>query len=111
MGFAALYPSYTSHPPSLRRALATKQSRVSPRDGQAFLDRLLRGADRHRRVLGDHLRPAQRARKRLALWHDLVDEAELMSFLGADMARGEDHAHRALQTDLARQPVQAAGEC
>src|ERR1700720_2378085 len=26
------------------------------------------------------------------------------------MARGEDHAHRALQPDLARQPVHAAGE-
>src|ERR1700704_5415734 len=33
-----------------------------------------------------------------------------MAFAGGDVARGEDHAHGALQADLARQPVQSAGQ-
>src|SRR5712664_798629 len=80
------------------------------RDREALLNCLLGGADRHWAVLADGLRPAFRGDKRFACRHYLVDEAEFVTFLGGDVARGEDHAHGALQTDLARQPVQSAGE-
>jgi len=56
------------------------------------VDCLFGGADRHRAVLADGLR--QRSRdERFACRHHLVDEAELVAFLGGDVPRGEDHAH------------------
>src|ERR1700689_1663673 len=33
-----------------------------------------------------------------------------MAFARADVTRGQDHAHRALEPDLARQPLQSAGQ-
>src|SRR6266436_2494493 len=93
-----------------RGVLALFGHRLFQRDREAFLNRLLGGADRHRAVLADGLRPAFGGDKRFAWRHHLVDEAEFVAFLGGDVARGEDHAHGALQTDLARQAVQSAGE-
>src|ERR1700744_4913227 len=55
------------------------------RTRHAFLDRLLGGADRHRRVLGNGLGPAHRASQRFALRHHFIDEAELKTLLGADV--------------------------
>ncbi len=40
----------------------------------------------------------------------LVDETEFVAFAGGDVPRGQDHAHGALEADLARQPLQAAGQ-
>ena len=41
----------------------------------------------------------------------LIHKTEFEAFLGRDVARGEDHAHGALEPDLAGQPVHAAGQC
>src|SRR5882724_5156295 len=93
-----------------RGVFALLGDRLLERDRKPLLNRLLGGADRHRAVLADRLGPTLGGRERFALRHHLVDEAEFEPFAGGDMARGEDHAHRALEPDLARQPVQAAGK-
>ena len=77
---------------------------------QARQHRLLRGADRHRAAFGDQAGPALGGGHQLAGRDHLVDEAELEAFLRRDAAAGEDHAHRPLQPDRARQAVQAAGQ-
>src|SRR6516165_7521212 len=93
-----------------RRVFALLGHRLFEGNLHALLDRLLGRADRHRRVLADRLGPAFGGGKRLALRNHLVDEAELETLPGRDMTRGQDHAHRALQADLPRQALQAAGK-
>ena len=65
-----------------------------------------------RTALGEHSRicAAQRLRRlqRLALRHHLGDEAEFEPLACADAPAGQDHAHRLLARDHARQPVHAA---
>ena len=77
---------------------------------QAPHDRLLGRADRHRTAFRDQACPAFGGRHQLAGRDHFVDEAEVEALASGDAAAGEDHAHRALQADLARQPVQAAGK-
>src|SRR5260221_11797512 len=79
-------------------------------EGQPAIDRLLRGADRHRRQLQDLRRPALRRGERLPLRHHFVDEAERLPLARADATAGQDHAHGLLQRDLPRQAVQPAGQ-
>src|SRR5258706_1805672 len=92
------------------RIVALLGDRLLQRHRKALLDRLLGGADRHRAVLADGFRPALGRRQGFALRHHLIDKTELVAFARADVARGEDHAHGALQPDLARQPMQSAGQ-
>src|SRR4029077_14116204 len=68
-----------------RRVVALFGDRLFQRDRQALLDRLLGGADRHRRVLADGLGPALGRRQRAAGRHHLVDEAELEALPGRNM--------------------------
>src|SRR5260370_9840613 len=93
-----------------RRIVALLGDRLIQRDRKALLDGLLGGADRHRAVLADRFRPAFGRRQGFTLRYHLIDETELMAFARADVTRGEDHAHGALEPDLARQPVQSAGQ-
>lgn len=79
-------------------------------DVEAPIDRLLGSADRHRRAFHDQAGPALRRRQQLGGRHHLVDEAEFLAFLRRHLAAGQDHAHRLLDADLARQPVQTAGQ-
>ena len=136
MGFASLYPSYKRSllPQPLRRALLRK--RLRPLDvilrGRHRLHRRDIRAVRPSPVpatpssprwiaclearidigefLADRLRPALGCRQRFAGRNHLVHKAEFEPLLGRDVARGEDHAHGALQPDLPRQPVHAAGQ-
>src|ERR1700676_3314 len=73
-----------------RRILALLGHRLLQRDPKALLDRLLRGADRHRAVLANRLGPALRRRERLTLRHHLTDKTELVALACADVARGQD---------------------
>src|SRR5207245_4896614 len=41
--------------------------------------------------------------------HHAGDEAQLIAFLGRDVAAGQHHAHRLLERDHARQALHAAG--
>src|SRR5689334_12478136 len=81
------------------RIVALVGHRLLQRDFHAHADRLLGGADRHRRVLGDGLGPALGCGECAARGRNLVDEAELETFPGRDVARSQDHAHGALQPD------------
>src|SRR5258708_32518574 len=85
-----------------RGILALFGDRLLQRHREALLNGLLAGADRHRAVLADRLRPALSGCQRFAGWNHLIHKTEFVAFLCGDMARGEDHAHRALQPDLAR---------
>ena len=51
-------------------------------------------------------RPRRRADR--VLRHDLVDDAELLRFLGRDVTAGDDHLQRRLRADQPRQPLGAA---
>ena len=55
------------------------------------------------------LGPAPRLRHQLGVRHHLGDEAQLVAFLGRDVAAGQHHAHRLLERDHARQALHAAG--
>ncbi len=57
-----------------RRIVALLGYRLLQRYRKALLDRLLGGADRHRRVLADGLGPALGGRQRFACRHHLIDE-------------------------------------
>ncbi len=92
------------------RVLPLLGDRLFQRSVKPALDRLLGSADRHRRILGNRFRPALGGGERFAGRNHLIHKAEFESLLGRDVARGEDHAHGALETNLPRQPVHAAGE-
>src|SRR3979490_346181 len=93
-----------------RRVLALLGHRLLERNRKALLHGVFGCPDRHWRVLADRLRPALRRRQRFTLRNHFIDKTELMALARGDVARGQDHAHGALETDLARQPLQSACE-
>src|SRR5438067_1941662 len=52
---------------------------------------------------------AGNARRGEVAVHDLVDEADLERFVGADRIAAHDHRQGLLRADYARQPLRAAG--
>src|ERR1700738_3585537 len=60
--------------------LALFGDRLFQRYRQALLNGLLGGADRHRAVLADRLRPALSACQRCAGWHALIHKTEFVAF-------------------------------
>src|SRR6266851_2741137 len=64
-----------------RGVFALFGDRLLQRDREAFLNGLLGGADRHRAVLADRLRPALSGCQRFAGWNHLIHKTEFVAFL------------------------------
>jgi len=94
---APRYNPATPPSPSRPDIRACSGDRLFNRDRKALLDGLL---SKHGSTSGEFLQivSAQRSAAVSAspAGANLVDEAELKTLLGRDMARGQDHAHRAL---------------
>jgi hypothetical protein len=71
--------------------------------------RLLGELEEERRALEDLTRPALRGVHQRRRRDDLVDEPEAVALLRRDEPAGQEHAHRVLERDLTRQPMDAAG--